>query len=415
MTARSISLTRNSTSASAIANQTWDMAFATEVEFTSYVCDVFAADTYTLTIDGVTVETKAVAATATGVTFTPAAPMALSAGVHTFALVGTGSRRFYYLSGVLGQIAGDPQYAVWGSWTLATNSHHPAGTINFTEDGTVVAGGVQQNSTTGTTRTGQTWSATFDVDVSFTGYFDLIFAAGTYDFQIDGSTVASVTTSNANQVAAFIPASPVTLASGAHTFALLPTVSKNFHQRTTLSYIGDSHVTAWGIWQEVAAANVVPGRLAYTLSVNSGAGSLSLSGSGGAQTPGVGSGDLSLSGASTTASGAVSSGALVFSATGGTDAPSDAAGTGSLSLSGSGGAAFSAAGTGSLTFGAVSEAVALYETDTSNAFDGLDLLLTATVTFHPTPATAPATLTLAERYDKAVPYPPPVVLNGRVL
>ena len=50
-------------------------------------------------------------------------------------------------------------------------------------------------------------------------------------------------------------------------------------------------------------------------------------------------------------------------------------------------------------------------TDTSNALDGLDLLLTATVIF-PVPI-PPAPLGAAVHYDKAIPYPAPVMVDGR--
>lgn len=54
-----------------------------------------------------------------------------------------------------------------------------------------------------------------------------------------------------------------------------------------------------------------------------------------------------------------------------------------------------------------------YATDTSNALDGLDITFTATSTVERPPATAPADLVLAVKYDKAIAYPPPVMDNGR--
>lgn len=52
-------------------------------------------------------------------------------------------------------------------------------------------------------------------------------------------------------------------------------------------------------------------------------------------------------------------------------------------------------------------------TDLSNAFDGLDLVGTATATITRPPAPVPPSLVPAEKYDKAVPYPVPVMVNGR--
>lgn len=51
--------------------------------------------------------------------------------------------------------------------------------------------------------------------------------------------------------------------------------------------------------------------------------------------------------------------------------------------------------------------------DTSNSDDGLDIVLTGTVTMHRPVAAPPDTLVLASRVDKAVAYPTPTVDNGR--
>jgi hypothetical protein len=85
-----------------------------------------------------------------------------------------------------------------------------------------------------------------------------------------------------------------------------------------------------------------------------------------------------------------------------------------LTLSASGGVtSVGTGGFGFLELSAGGEAIALYVTDTSNAFDGLDLVGVATVTTVRPAAAPPASLVPAARYDKAVPYPVPVMVNGR--
>jgi hypothetical protein len=85
-----------------------------------------------------------------------------------------------------------------------------------------------------------------------------------------------------------------------------------------------------------------------------------------------------------------------------------------LTLTASGGVtSVGTGGFGFLELSAGGEAIALYVTDTSNAFDGLDLVGAATVTSVSPAAAPPASLVPAARYDKAVPYPVPVMVNGR--
>jgi hypothetical protein len=182
----------------------------------------------------------------------------------------------------------------------------------------------------------------------------------------------------------------------------------------------------------------------------SGTASLSLSASGGAGATGGGSASLSLSASGSTSAPAGGSASLILSASGALTPPTPASGSATLSLSASGGASgspggsaslnliatgtalavmaasgsatltltasgsavMSAGGTAVLTLTAGGVAYALYETDTSNALDGLDLLLTATVIMPV--AIAPAPVGAAERYDVSVPYPVPVLNGGRV-
>lgn len=54
-----------------------------------------------------------------------------------------------------------------------------------------------------------------------------------------------------------------------------------------------------------------------------------------------------------------------------------------------------------------------YPTDTSNGEDGLDIVFTARVSKPTTPATVPPGLSEAVKYDKAIAYPTPTMVNGR--
>lgn len=92
--------------------------------------------------------------------------------------------------------------------------------------------------------------------------------------------------------------------------------------------------------------------------------------------------------------------------------------TGSLTLAGTGTASASAGptaatATASLTLSGTAIASPLYVTDTSNALDGLDITFTGTATVVRPPAPVPSGLVLAEKYDKAIAYPQPVMDNGR--
>jgi hypothetical protein len=82
-----------------------------------------------------------------------------------------------------------------------------------------------------------------------------------------------------------------------------------------------------------------------------------------------------------------------------------------LDLSASIDATAPSGGLATLTLSAGGVAVAVFTTDLSNAFDGLDLLLTAVVTMA-VPVVSPPT-TPAVKYDKAIAYPEPVMVDGR--
>lgn len=163
----------------------------------------------------------------------------------------------------------------------------------------------------------------------------------------------------------------------------------------------------------------------------SGTASLSLSASGTGAAAAGGSAALSLGASGTGAAPISSSAALSLSASGSLDAPTAASGTASLSLtasgtgvaagtasaslalSASGSVELGAAGTASLQLSADGTATQLFVTDTSNLLNGRDRRGSATVTITRPVQALPVTLVLAQKVDKALAYPAPVMVNGR--
>lgn len=263
MTARSLIMTRTSLSGGTFTAQTWEVGFVTDVTFTSFVCDILAADTYTLTIDGNVVATVTATAGQTGVTFTPTAPIDLIAGTHTFVLAGTASRTYYFKSGIGDDTTGDSSYGIWGLWAEST-ANTPAGRINFTEATGLLTAGMQRSSSTGTARSAMTWDVTFDVAISFVRMLWLPFAANTYKLQIDGVDVASGVAGTVGRFAKFQPSSPVALSAGTHTFKIVqPGSSGDYYRNTATPLIGSAHVTTWAVWSEAAGTTRVAGLMAF--------------------------------------------------------------------------------------------------------------------------------------------------------
>lgn len=108
--------------------------------------------------------------------------------------------------------------------------------------------------------------------------------------------------------------------------------------------------------------------------------------------------------------GASGTASLTLSASG-TVTGASARGTASLTLSASGQVPTPTTGTATLELSAEGWATAIFATDTTNALDGLDLLLSASVQQFTPVAAAP--VGAAERYDVAIPYPVPVMVDGR--
>ena len=205
-----------------------------------------------------------------------------------------------------------------------------------------------------------------------------------------------------------------------------------------------SALSAARVSAHYSAATTAPGTAA------AGTASLSLSASGGTGATSGGNASLSLSASGGTSAAAGGSASLTLSASGSLTPPSPADGAAALSLSASGGASgspggtaslnliatgtaiavlaasgsatltltasgsavMSAGGTAVLTLTAGGVALALDATDTSTALDGLDRLRTADVIF-PVAVAAPPASVSALHYDKAVPYPVPVMVGGR--
>lgn len=132
-----------------------------------------------------------------------------------------------------------------------------------------------------------------------------------------------------------------------------------------------------------------------------------------APSPASGTASLTLSASGAAVGAAAGTASLNLAATGAALATLAASGTAALTLSASGSAVMSSGGTASLTLLANGVAIAVYTTDLSNAFDGLDVVCVATVTLTYAPAPLPPSLVPAAKYDKAVPYPVPVMVGGR--
>lgn len=164
--------------------------------------------------------------------------------------------------------------------------------------------------------------------------------------------------------------------------------------------------------------------------VGAATGALSLSGSGGAAAsatatgsvtlsgagvidflPAAGDGAITLSGSGDVGVGISGAGAITLIGDGAALASEAASGAGSITLTGQLVAGIGAAGSGLITLSGDGAAAPLYTTDLSNALDGLDLLLTAYVTF--TPAVVAPPSPLGVKVDKAIAYPVPVMVNGR--
>lgn len=265
MTARSLAVARNSTSTGTFASQTWDVGFPVDVVLTSVVMDIFAADTYTLKIDGTTVATAVVSGATNGVTFSPAGgTLTQPAGVHRFQLIGTASRRYYYNNAAAAPITGDTPYGVWAPWRESTANTVPA-TINFTESSSLATAGEVTGANSTSNYSGMTWTVTFDSAVGFERMIWPVREGDTYTLKIDGTTVASGTAASNFTVLNLNPASSVALAAGAHTFSITPTANRIYSYRNDATLVGSSHVTGWSKWAEPGTVNPhVSGLIAFT-------------------------------------------------------------------------------------------------------------------------------------------------------
>lgn len=259
---------RSATSSGAFASMTWTVTFPHAVNFTSYVADIFTAGNYDFVIDGTTVASvSSVAAAQTGVTFTPAAPVALTAGVHTFKLTCGVSAR-YYFRGTPSLTGTGADYIGWDNWQEGGTSPSVAGTINFQVPNTMLAAKVAATRSSSGMYSGQTWDITFDTAVTLHGIVKQMLSADSgYTLKVDSVAVSSATPRVIAGPLAIACTTPVALSAGTHTFSVIPTAAAarfSYVTGTTTAPTGDTHVTTWGEWQE-ATGNQPDGVLVYEL------------------------------------------------------------------------------------------------------------------------------------------------------
>lgn len=270
---------KSAQTASSRAAQTWKVFCPVDIEVQSFATDTLIAGTYTLKIDTVIFASAAATAGQTGVTFTPAAPVVLAAGVHTFELKnGSGSVAWYYQgysAGVGPALSGTgADYIGWGCFQEYVGSLLcPPGSLVFK-----IADGTRMSKIDGGALSGslaaQTWSVTFDAAISFCGLLKRLSTQDLtgYVLKIDGTSVATrtkVAIDGAELTSmSFVPAAPVALAAGAHTFKIEPSANRVFAYRagTGTAPSGDPHTTAWGAWSE-SPANQVEARLFYSVAI----------------------------------------------------------------------------------------------------------------------------------------------------
>jgi hypothetical protein len=258
--------TRNNTSGGTFAAQTWTVILTEPAEFLSYVCDSFQADTYTFSIDAVNIASVVCGATSTNNTFTPAAPVYLAAGSHTFKIIGTASRRYYYISGTTAPaLTGTgARWLSWFRWAEGGASTTPAGACNFRPIAGLQDAGpaAADNHSTATTWTAQTWTITFGTAAKLCGLQMQVDQAGTYTLSIDGVDVATAApaTGGGEWMTFNLQPAPVALTAAAHTFKIRRSTATRFYYlnstaNPTIAGVGAAYITGWGVFQEFDAVH----------------------------------------------------------------------------------------------------------------------------------------------------------------
>lgn len=268
------------TGATTYTAQTWKVGVAAPILLSSFVTDIRSAGDYELRIDGVAVASVAgVAAAATNVTFTPAAPVELVPGEYTLALVCTSGAVTWYARGNLGTTSlpagvggAGWQCLGWDYWVEPGSGLAVPGQLNFQLADEALQSGIAYDSLSSGSFTGQTWAVTFDQEVWLFGVVKRLFANDTWTLNIDGNAEATAVKAAGGSTCwdyAFVPlGGPLPLAAGARTFNLDPTANRRmvYDNGTTSvpSGSGSSHTTAWGNWTE-ASTNKVSAQLWFML------------------------------------------------------------------------------------------------------------------------------------------------------
>lgn len=251
MTARSFTSAHTNISAGSTTSMTAEVGFICDISFTSLVMDLPHLDTYTLSIDGVDVATVTISGgLGTNSVFTPAAPIPLAFGIHTFKVRGTFSQTWYHNANL--QVTGtDPAFGLVGVWQESSNNA-PHWTINFDDGGTTLVGaGATPNNVSSSNYAAQSSSFTIDQDLYIYRWFSTINNPDNWALWIDGTRLfGGLTTTFGGQLGMFVPPSPFLVTAGTHTFMLRGTVARKFYYRSDTNKIGSLHLTATTTWVE---------------------------------------------------------------------------------------------------------------------------------------------------------------------
>jgi hypothetical protein len=266
-------VTRDTQTGTARPRQTWKIHLPVPILFESFVADVRIAGTYDLKIDGVTVATHACAAASLNNTWTPAAPIELAAGTHTFVLDCGTTVQWYNCSNSTQAKTGTGAHVIgWDVWEEPGTSASVAGKINFKIPDGVLVSKVESSSTSTVSQSAQTWSVTFANAVKLLGVLKRLVTneATGYDFKVDGTTVATVVKAHAFDVGwEFVPGSPVSIAAGARTLKFQASANRAWRYQNVGTTVpdgsGSAETTAWGLWQEATPAldDTVPAALFF--------------------------------------------------------------------------------------------------------------------------------------------------------
>lgn len=261
--------------------QTWRIFCPVDIQVQSYIGEIGAPGTYNLKVDGVAFGSATTVTTNAFATFTPAAPLVLAAGVHTFELknaAGSPTWAYHGSAAAVGPVitGTGADFIGWGIFKeyVGNNLSAPGSLVFKVADGTLMSK-VEANQfpTALAALAAQTWQVTFNAGVLLTGLLKRLYTvdATGYVLKINGTAVATVAKVSATDGAdltamSFVPAAPVSLAAGTHTFKIEPSAARQFSFRTGTGTApsGDAHTTAWGVWSE-SSANQVDARLFYTL------------------------------------------------------------------------------------------------------------------------------------------------------